>query len=50
MHTYVLVRTDAFSILAELESPKDKEMGTVNRAIVDALICRLSTPKVLVTD
>ena len=29
---------------------KDKEAGTVARAIVDTWICRYSTPKVLVTD
>ncbi len=29
---------------------KDKDTGTVARAIVDSWICRYSTPKVLVTD
>ncbi len=49
-HKYVLVITDAFSKLAELVPLKDKEAGTVARAIVDTWICRYSTPKVLVTD
>ncbi len=49
-HKYVLVITDAFSKLAELVPLKDKEAGTVARAIVDTWICRYLTPKVLVTD
>ena len=49
-HKYVLVITDAFSKLAELVPLKEKEAGTVARAIVDTWICRYSTPKVLVTD
>ncbi len=49
-HKYVLVITDAFSKLAELVPLKDKEAGTVARAIVDTWICRYSTPKVLITD
>ncbi len=40
-HKYVLVITDAFSKLAELVPLKDKEAGTVARAIVDTWICRV---------
>ena len=49
-HKYVLVITDAFSKLAELVPLKDKEEGTVARAIVDTWICHYSTPKVPKTD
>ncbi len=43
-HKYVLVKTDAFSKLAELVPLKDKEAGTVAKAIVDTWICRYPTP------
>ncbi len=50
-HRFVLVIMDAFLIkLAELVPFKDKEAGTVAKAIVDTWICIYSTPKVLVTD
>ena len=49
-HKYALVITNTFSKLAELVPLKDKEAGTVGRAIINTWICRYSTPKVLVTD
>ena len=46
----MLVITDAFSKPAQRVPLKDKEAGTVARAIVDTWICRYLTPMVLVTD
>ncbi len=49
-HKYVWVITDAFSKLPKLVPLKDKEAGTVAKAIINTWICRYLTPKVLVTD
>ncbi len=49
-HKYVLVITDTFSKLAEFVPLKDKEAGTVARAIIDTWSCRYLTPNVLMTD
>ncbi len=49
-HMYVWVITDAFSKLPELVPLKDKEAGTVARAIINTWICGYLTSKVLVTD
>ena len=49
-NNYLLVMVDHFSRYVILHSLKDKSAISVARAIIDSLICRFTTPNILISD